>query len=63
METITTIVGALGFPIVACVFMWRFIDSTLREFRETMAENTKMLGRICDKLDMWQEVESDRDKH
>lgn len=57
METIVTLVGSLGFPIVACCFMWRFINETMREFRTAMDKNTQMLSKICDKLDMWQNEE------
>lgn len=61
METVTTIIGALGFPIVACIFMWRFINDTLREFTRAMDENTQMLARMADRFDMWRE--EDDSKH
>lgn len=58
METVTTLIGALGFPIVACVFMWRYINTTLKDFTATMAANTQMLSRICDRLDILSEEET-----
>ena len=62
METVTTIIGALGFPIVACIFMWRFINDTIKEFTDAMKQNTAMLNRICDKLDMWKEEDQRREQ-
>ena len=56
IEVITTMIGSLGFPIVCCYFLWKYINSTMKEFTNTMAENTKMLNKICDKLDMYKEV-------
>ena len=55
LNDIVSVVGSLGFPIVCCYFMWKYINTTMKEFQNTMAENTKMLSRICDRLDMWKE--------
>lgn len=51
MEQIVSLIGSLGFPIVACYFLWKFIDSTLKDFSKSMAENTKMLAKLCDSID------------
>ena len=51
METITTLIGSLGFPIVACVFLWKFISTTLQEFTKAMNNNTKMLEKVSDSID------------
>ena len=53
INIITTMIGSLGFPIVCCYFMWKYINTTMKEFTETMVENTKMLNKICDRLDIW----------
>lgn len=51
VELIVNLVGSLGFPIVCCVFMAKYINTTMKEFTSTMNENTKMLTRMCEKLD------------
>lgn len=51
MNEITTLISTLGFPIVCCVFMWRYINTTLKEFTKTMTENTALLQKLIDKLD------------
>lgn len=51
MEQITTLIGSLGFPIVACVFLWKFISTTLKEFTQAMSNNTKMLEKVSDSID------------
>lgn len=51
MEEITQMISNVGFPIVACVFMAWFINGTIKEFTETMRDNTNMLAKLCDKLD------------
>lgn len=51
MEQIATLIGSLGFPIVACVFLWKFISTTLQEFTKAMNSNTKMLEKVSDSID------------
>lgn len=51
MENITTLIGSLGFPIVACVFLWKFISTTLQEFTKAMNSNTQMLKKVSDSID------------
>lgn len=65
MEDLITLVGSLGFPIVSCIFLWRFINDTMATFTDVIRDNTAMLSKICDRLDMWKEEErngSGRDK-
>ena len=50
-NTISTLVGSIGFPIVSCIFLWKYINETMKSFTETMNENTKMLTKLCDKFD------------
>lgn len=56
MEEITQMISNVGFPIVACVFMAWFINTTLKDFTDTMRENTNMLSKLCDNLDELKEV-------
>lgn len=52
IEIITNLIGSWGFPIACCIFLWKYINTTMTEFTKAMQENTKMLNRICDKLDI-----------
>lgn len=52
-ETFVTLIGTLGFPIVCCVFMWKYINTTMKDFTKTIEENTKMLNKLCDRLDVY----------
>ena len=56
MDNITQMISNVGFPIVACVFMAWFINNTLKDFTNTMKENTTMISKLCDKLDDLKEV-------
>lgn len=57
LEIIASMIGTIGFPIVCCVFLWKYINTTMKEFTNTMNENTKMLTKICDRLDLEKEIE------
>lgn len=50
-NTISTLVGSIGFPIVCCIFLWKYINETMKNFTENMNENTKMLTKLCEKFD------------
>ena len=52
-ETIVSLIGSLGFPIVCCIFMWKYINTTMKDFTKTIEENTKMLNKLCDRLDVY----------
>ena len=45
-NTIVTLIGSLGFPIVACIGLFWMINSTMKEFKETVAENTKVMTEL-----------------
>lgn len=51
METVVSLISSVGFPIVCVIFLWRYINSTLKEFTTTMHENTMMLQKVYAKLD------------
>ncbi len=36
---------------MCCYIMWKYINTTLKDFRNTISENTKMLSKICEMLD------------
>lgn len=39
-NAIVTLVGSLGFSIVACIALFWMMNTTMKEFKETVAENT-----------------------
>lgn len=51
IETVASLISSVGFPIVCCFFMWKYINTTLKDFTNTMNENTKMISKLCDRLE------------
>lgn len=45
-NAIVTLVGSLGFPIVACIALFWMMNTTMKEFKETVAENTKAMTEL-----------------
>lgn len=45
-NTIVTLIGSLGFPIVACIGLFWMINTTMKDFKETVAENTKAMAEL-----------------
>lgn len=45
-NAIAAIIGSLGFPIVACGAMFWMMNTTMKEFKETVAENTKAMTEL-----------------
>ena len=52
MDQLINLISGVGFPIVCCFFLWKYINETMKEFTRTMTENTKMLIKLCEKLDV-----------
>lgn len=51
-NTVTTLIGSLGFPIVACGFMGWYIVTTQKELIQVMNQVAKTLKGITTLLDM-----------
>lgn len=51
IDTVVSLISSVGFPIVCCFFMWKYINTTLKDFTATMNENTKMISKLCDRLE------------
>ena len=51
INSISSSIGTLGFPILCCYFMWRYINTVMKEFTLTIEENTKILNQILKKLE------------
>lgn len=45
-NAIITLVGSLGFPIVACIALFWMMNTTMKEFKQTVAENTKAMTEL-----------------
>lgn len=50
-------ISTVGFPIVACGYLYKMITDTLIRFGEKLDRNTEALNRIADRLDMVKEVQ------
>ena len=50
LEIITSIIGSVGFPIVCCIFLWKFINGALKDFTSAVNENSEILNRLYNKL-------------
>lgn len=46
MDTWTQIVGSLGFPIASCFFLAWYMSTSLKEFRSTIEENSKLINEL-----------------
>lgn len=46
MSSIATLVGSLGFPIVACCGMAWFIATTFRDFNDLMTKNNVLTDEL-----------------
>ena len=55
LETMVSLVGSLGFPIVACVYLAHFNNQTLKELKDTLNSNTVVLEKLLTKLDVKKE--------
>lgn len=58
IDTVVSLISSVGFPIVCCFFMWKYINTTLKDFTATMNENTKMISKLCDRLEHTMKVEN-----
>lgn len=63
ISTISQFVGSLGFPIVCCYFMYKYINTTMKDFTDTMSENTKMLTKLYERLDVLIKKDGDENEH
>lgn len=46
VNSFVTVVGSLGFPIAACGFLAWYMSTSLKEFRHTIEENTKLVQEL-----------------
>lgn len=51
INTVTSIVSAVGFPIVCCFGMAYYINTTLKEFTKVMNEHTVVIEKLTTIID------------
>ena len=51
VNTIASVVSAVGFPIVCCFGMAYYINTTLKEFTKVMNEHTIALEKLSTVMD------------
>ncbi len=52
IETVVSLVSSVGFPIVCVIFLWKYVSTQLREFNQVITENTMVLQKVYERLDM-----------
>ena len=50
-EMVLNAVGSIGFPIAWAFLLWKYINTVMKDLSRALTENTKMLSRLCDKVD------------
>lgn len=51
-ETVVNIISTVGFPIVCCIFLWKYINTIMEDYRKMMSENNAVISSLCDKIDL-----------
>lgn len=46
LSDVGTLIGSVGFPIVACCGMGWYINNTMQKFTDTMQKNTTALEKL-----------------
>lgn len=50
-QEIITMISTVGFPIIACIFLWRYISTSMKEITTSMIHNTAVLTKLAEKID------------
>lgn len=50
-QEIITMISTVGFPIIACIFLWRYISTSMKEITASMIQNTAVLTKLAEKID------------
>jgi uridine phosphorylase len=66
-STITTMIGSLGFPIVACIgIAWQYTkqqaqnNDTLQKMSEALNNNTLAITKLTERMDIEKEKEESK---
>lgn len=46
VDALTTLIGSVGFPIVCSVYMMYFTNTTIKDFRQVLENNTIALTKL-----------------
>ena len=46
VNTVVTLIGSVGFPIVACCGMAWFVNNTVENFRESIEKNNSLMDEL-----------------
>ena len=46
VNTVVTLIGSVGFPIVACCSMAWFVNNTVENFRESIEKNNSLMDEL-----------------
>lgn len=62
VQAIATLVGSLGFPIAACIYLGVFLTKTINEFKDSMQTNTGAIRELTIYVnELRKELEHDRE--
>lgn len=51
MNEAVQLISSVGFPIVCVMFLWKYVNTTMKEFTDTMREVTQTLTKLMQKMD------------
>lgn len=46
IQTLTTLISTVGFPIVCVIFMWKYISTTMKEVSKAIDNNTLAITEL-----------------
>lgn len=52
MNEIINLIGSIGFPIVACLLLWKQQEKTMTFFIETISKQTQLIESIDKRLEI-----------
>lgn len=45
------LISSVGFPIVCVMFLWKYVNTTMKEFTDTMKDVQLTLTKLLQKMD------------
>lgn len=45
------LISSVGFPIVCVMFLWKYVNTTMKEFTDTMKDVQLTLSKLLQKMD------------
>lgn len=53
INSVTTIISTMGFPIACCCAMFWFINKTMKELQKAITDNTEATNRLAATVDAY----------